>query len=169
MSAPTRSSARCWLATAQGLCLWWSRVAGAGRQVWPTRAHLLVAVLHCRLLCMPLQGSRQNSAAGRPCGPLPCTLMPPPAMHVCAGFPVRALPPSLPGYTARVAAGIDGADLNCPGSIEPGVCAFPSPVDAAAVCAALPECRAVTFLAEGALSEACCRKTMSASCKFDTP
>lgn len=90
-------------------------------------------------------------------------------MHVCAGFPVRALPPSLPGYTARVAAGIDGADLECPGSIEPGVCAFPSPVDAAAVCAALPECRAVTFLAEGALSEACCRKTMSASCKFDTP
>lgn len=68
-----------------------------------------------------------------------------------AGFPLRELPPSLPGYTARAAEGISGDDLeSCPSSILPGVCAFASAVDAATICATLPECRAVTFYAEGA-------------------
>ncbi|PRW59527.1 Serine threonine- kinase CTR1 [Chlorella sorokiniana] len=81
-----------------------------------------------------------------------CTLTPPVATRGgsgTAGFPLRELPPSLPGYTARAAAGISGDDLECPGSILTGVCAFSSEVDAAAVCAALPECRAVTFYGEG--------------------
>lgn len=34
--------------------------------------------------------------------------------------------------------------------MEPGVCAFPSALDAAALCAALSECRAVTVYADGA-------------------
>lgn len=75
----------------------------------------------------------------------------PACSHALAGFPLREMPPELPGYTARAAAGIDGADLDeCPGSILPGVCAFETALDAAAVCAALPECRAVTYYADGA-------------------
>lgn len=92
-----------------------------------------------------------------------------------AGFPARALPPSLPGYTARAAAGISGDDLECPSSVVPGVCAFASAVDAATVCAALPECRAVTFYGQGAQRSAvrpllaCNRATSNPSLRANWP
>ena len=71
-----------------------------------------------------------------------------------AGFPVRATPRDLPGYDTKVAQGIAGGDFECAGSILPGVCAFSSPLDAAAVCPWLPQCAAVTVYSNGERSPA---------------
>jgi hypothetical protein len=66
-----------------------------------------------------------------------------------SGFPIRALPLDVPGYAPQSGVGIQGEDFECSISIEPGVCALNSVLDAALMCAVLADCHAVAVFNNG--------------------
>ncbi|PRW33664.1 serine threonine- kinase receptor R831 [Chlorella sorokiniana] len=66
-----------------------------------------------------------------------------------AVFALSAHPETFPGFATLPAQGLDGADFECAGTMQPGACVFQSAFDAVAICAWLSECRAVTVFANG--------------------
>lgn len=82
-----------------------------------------------------------------------CTLVPAVlARNVSAtsGFSIRTPGLEVPGYATRLAQGMQGGDLaECAGTVLPGACAFRSPLDAAAICNYVTECRAVMVYSNG--------------------
>lgn len=66
-----------------------------------------------------------------------------------AGFPIRVLPLDVPGYASQAGVGIQGDDFKCSISVEPGVCALRSVLDAAQMCAVLAACQAVAVYNNG--------------------
>ena len=77
-----------------------------------------------------------------------------PLPSVAAGFPVRApRDVDVPGFTTVLGRGILsgalGADFECEGSLLPGKCALARPIDAARLCAGLPDCLSVVVCLNG--------------------
>lgn len=111
-----------------------------------------VLKVHCR----PPQ---VNCTAGCELLSTNCTLGPqlvPPVVSrnatATAGFPIRSVPLELPGFVTHTALGIvpGVGDFECSGTQVQGACAYPSSVDAAALCAVLRGCLAVVVFSNGA-------------------
>ena len=83
--------------------------------------------------------------------PLPSTCCPP-TCHptvAAAGFPIRVVPLTMPGYVTRPALGMQGDDIEeCVHG--PAVnCTFDSALEAFAACGVLKECRSVVVYENG--------------------
>lgn len=115
---------------------------------------------HCHLESEATrQPASQPPPAGQPAPPAQhqqsqgggtCT-----SARITAGFPIRTPPLEPPGYVARVAQGLSGADFTCAASTQPGSCAFDSVLDAVVACSHIAACRSVVVYTSGGLAGLC--------------